>query len=100
MEALEVKLPSTCEVLVVGGGMMGLSIAYRIAQGGGDVTVLEQRNIASGSSGRNGGQIIQLDGRDKDPESIARRLVYARENNRILDDLPCELGCNFELNRC
>jgi sarcosine oxidase subunit beta len=97
---MEMKLPSTCEVLVIGGGMMGLSIAYRIAQGGGEVTVLEQRNIASGSSGRNGGQIIQLDGRDRDPKSIARRLIYARENNRILDDLPYELGCDFELNRC
>ncbi|MEM2122452.1 MAG: FAD-binding oxidoreductase [Candidatus Bathyarchaeia archaeon] len=94
------KLPSTCDVLVIGGGMMGLSIAYRIAEGGCDVTVFEQRNIASGSSGRNGGQIIQLDGRDKDQASIARRLLYAMENNRILDDLPHELCCDFELNRC
>jgi glycine/D-amino acid oxidase-like deaminating enzyme len=45
----------TAEVIVVGAGVMGCSAAYRLAQSGRKVLVLEQRGIASGASGRNGG---------------------------------------------
>jgi len=92
--------PLSCEVVIIGGGMMGLSTAYRLAQAGCDVIVLEWRNIASGASGRNGGQIIQLDGRDKDQKSISQRLIYAKENTKLLDELYEELDYDFELNRC
>jgi len=94
------NFPLSCEAVIIGGGMMGCSIAYRLAQADYDVIVLEWRNIASGASGRNGGQVIQLDGRDKDPSSIARRLIYTKENTKLLDELVEELDYDFELNRC
>jgi len=43
------------DVIVVGGGLSGCSIAYRVAQAGKKVTLFEQRGICSGASGRNGG---------------------------------------------
>ncbi|MEM4649851.1 MAG: FAD-dependent oxidoreductase, partial [Candidatus Bathyarchaeia archaeon] len=94
------EFPSNCEAIIIGGGMIGCSIAYRLAQADYDVVVFEWRNIASGASGRNGGQVIQLDGRDKDPNSIARRLIYTKENTKLLDELTEELDYDFELNRC
>lgn len=43
------------EVLIVGGGVIGCSLAYRLARRGKRVRVIERRGIASGASGRNGG---------------------------------------------
>ena len=46
---------SNPDVIVVGGGVNGTSVAYRLAQAGKKVTLFEQRGICSGASGRNGG---------------------------------------------
>lgn len=43
------------DVLIVGGGVVGCSLAYRLATRGKRVRLLERRGIASGASGRNGG---------------------------------------------
>ena len=43
----------TVEVLIIGGGVVGCSIAYHLARRGlRDVTVLEQAAVGSGSSGK------------------------------------------------
>ncbi len=42
-------------VLVLGGGVIGTSIAYRLASRGADVTVLERSGIACAASGKSGG---------------------------------------------
>src|ERR1700691_3599065 len=42
-------------VLVLGGGVIGTSIAYRLAVRGADVTVLERSAIACAASGKAGG---------------------------------------------
>ena len=62
------------EIIVIGGGVIGCSIAYYLSKEKKEVVVFEKRNIASGASGRNGGQVIQLEGRDKNPETIKKRL--------------------------
>jgi sarcosine oxidase subunit beta len=47
-----------CEVAIVGGGVMGLGIAYNLAKRGlKDVVVLERGYLAQGASGRNGGGV-------------------------------------------
>ncbi len=48
------------EIAIVGGGIMGLSIAYNLAKlGVTNTVVLEKSYLASGASGRNGGGIRQ-----------------------------------------
>ncbi|WP_237388233.1 NAD(P)/FAD-dependent oxidoreductase [Xenorhabdus sp. Sc-CR9] len=47
----------TCEVVVIGGGLLGASTALHLAEAGVDVILVEKDNIGSGASGRNGGQI-------------------------------------------
>ncbi|SFS87140.1 Glycine/D-amino acid oxidase [Sulfitobacter marinus] len=45
----------TCDVAIIGGGFTGLSAALHLAQAGVKVTVLENRYVGWGASGRNGG---------------------------------------------
>ena len=66
----EIKLPPTlessgpvperAEIVIVGGGVMGLAIAYYLARCGlDDVVVIERGYLAEGASGRNGGGVRQ-----------------------------------------
>src|SRR5580700_1127858 len=53
-------LPATAEIAIVGGGVMGLAIAYHLAKRGlTDVVVIERGYLAEGASGRNGGGVRQ-----------------------------------------
>ncbi|PHM54477.1 NAD(P)/FAD-dependent oxidoreductase [Xenorhabdus sp. KK7.4] len=47
----------SCEVVVIGGGLLGASTALHLAEAGVDVILVEKDNIGSGASGRNGGQM-------------------------------------------
>ena len=60
LEGTTGPVPATAEIAIVGGGVMGLSIAYHLAKNGiTDVVVLERGYLAEGASGRNGGGIRQ-----------------------------------------
>jgi sarcosine oxidase subunit beta len=46
-------LPAGAEVVIIGGGIMGTSIAYHLAEAGvGDVLVIERNDLGSGSSAK------------------------------------------------
>jgi sarcosine oxidase subunit beta len=50
----------TAEVVIVGGGVMGVSIAHHLAlAGAGRIVLLEKRHIGAGSSGKSGAIIRQ-----------------------------------------
>jgi sarcosine oxidase, subunit beta len=58
--AADAPLPARAEVVIIGGGVMGLSIAYNLCKRGlTDVVILERGYLAEGSSGRNGGGVRQ-----------------------------------------
>ncbi len=51
-------LPERADVVIVGGGILGLSLAYELTRRGvRDVVVLERSYLNSGASGRNGGGV-------------------------------------------
>lgn len=54
------KLPSTTDVVIIGSGMTGCSVAKGLLEGNSNlkITVLEARSLASGASSRNGGHIV------------------------------------------
>lgn len=53
-------MPRTADVVVVGGGIMGASIALYLArQKGGRIWLLEKRHLAAGSSGKSGAILRQ-----------------------------------------
>jgi sarcosine oxidase subunit beta len=83
------------DVIVVGGGVAGCSIAYRLAQAGRRVLLLEKRGLAAGASGRNAGVL----GVGSSLLSEEGKAVYAltSANLALVQHLPDELGVDFEL---
>ena len=49
------SLPAAAEVVVVGGGVIGTSIAFHLAEAGADVCLLERDQLAGGSTSRAAG---------------------------------------------
>ena len=93
------ELPERADVVVIGGGIVGCHAAFHLAKAGKNVVLCERRNVASGASGRNGGQIIQLDGRDSDADAIWARLRYSMADNKLLDELQEEFDVDLEVRR-
>ena len=44
-----------CAVLIVGGGLAGLCLLYKLKKNNVDAVLIEENHIGSGASGRNGG---------------------------------------------
>ena len=60
-------------VLILGGGAIGVSIAYHLAVRGADVIVIERRSVACAASGKSGG-FLAMDWCDGTPlMHLARR---------------------------
>jgi len=52
------QLPEKADVLVVGGGITGVSLLHHLRQRGMDAVLVERDHLASGASGRNAGFLL------------------------------------------
>ena len=52
-----ISLPRSASVVIVGGGVMGTSAAFHLAEAGVDVVLLERAELASGSTSRAAGGV-------------------------------------------
>ncbi len=73
-------IPQKMDVIVVGGGLTGISAAYHLSRAGRQVMVLEAFDVGSGASGRNGGQV--LNGWPLDMREIRER--YGNDTAQVL----------------
>jgi glycine/D-amino acid oxidase-like deaminating enzyme len=89
------QMPDSAEVVVIGGGIVGVSTAWFLARQGVDVVLCEKGFIAGEQSGRNWGWVRQ---QGRDP----RELPMMIESIRIFDELEAEIGedIGFERGGC
>lgn len=79
------KLPSSSKIIVVGGGIIGCSTAYHLAQMGQEVLLLEKAQLTSGSTWHAAGLVGQL----RSNANITRLLGYSIE---LYNKLEAETG--------
>ena len=79
-----------CDVVVIGGGIIGAAIAYYGSKSGLDITLLEKGDIASGTSSKCDGDILAV---DKDPGFDSK---MSFESQKLVKELSSELDIPFE----
>ena len=52
------RLPERADVLVIGGGITGVSLMHHLAKAGIDAVLVERHHLAAGASGRNAGFLL------------------------------------------
>ncbi len=80
----------SAELIIIGGGIIGMSVAYFAARTGMSVAVLEQGEIAQGTSSRCDGNILVI---DKDPGFDS---LMSIESQKIVREWARELPEPFE----
>jgi sarcosine oxidase, subunit beta len=84
-------VPERAQVVIVGGGIMGLALAHNLAKlGQTDVVVLERGYLCAGASGRNGGGVRMQWG-------TATNIELARRSIELMKQFAGEMGINIWL---
>ncbi len=82
----DAKLPDRTEVLVIGGGIVGCSVAYHLTRRGiTDVTIIEQGTLTGGTTWHAAGLVSQL----KSSHSLTGLATYSA---RLFEELEDETG--------
>jgi len=81
------------DVVIIGGGVIGCSIAYNLVKlGANNVLLFEKNSLSSGATGRCGAGIRQQFG-------TQMNCILARESIKIFENLSQELDYDIELNQ-
>lgn len=91
--------PTTTDIVIMGGGVTGSSIAYHLQKEGASVTVLEREEIASESSSAAAGMLAPIGGMHKD-DPLTELLIAGRKLNlELIPQLQEASGVQTEYRR-
>lgn len=100
--------PRECDVLIIGGGLLGTSLAYYLAKEGTDVTLIEREEINREASGTNAGSfhfqiaLHQLTPNMTDSEKarlaseVRLQVDAAKLWDTLEQELDADLGIHFD----
>ncbi|REJ48693.1 MAG: FAD-binding oxidoreductase [Microcystis wesenbergii TW10] len=98
------ELPSQSDVVVIGGGIAGVSTAYWLSKDVISVTLLERRGICGGATGRNGGHInprttsdFSQSAKNYGAETALTILKFAHENTEALKAFVSDYAVDCDL---
>jgi len=83
------EIPSQADVVIIGGGIVGVSTAWFLARQGIDVVLCEKGHIAGEQSGRNWGW-VRIQGRD--PREVPMMLESLRIWESLKDEIKEDVG--------
>ena len=93
VSASTAPVKSRAKIVIIGGGMMGLGLAYNLAlQGETDVVVLEKGYLCAGASGRNGGGVRMQWG-------TPTMVTLAKRSLELMDSFARATGINVWFRR-
>lgn len=84
------KMKNKADVVIIGGGVSGCSLAYQLAKKGKEVVVVEKKYLSSGATGACGAGIRQQ-------WSTKENTELAIKSVKIFEKLERELGYDIEL---
>ncbi|MCP4818953.1 MAG: FAD-dependent oxidoreductase [Shimia sp.] len=89
-----VDLPNKARVVIIGGGVIGCSVAYHLAKlGWKDVVLLERKQLTSGTTWHAAGLIAQL-------RATANMTKLAKYSQELYGNLEAETGVATGFKRC
>ncbi len=87
-------VPSSARVVVIGGGVIGCSVAYHLTKlGWTDVVLLERKQLTSGTTWHAAGLIAQL-------RATANMTKLAKYSQELYGNLEAETGVATGFKRC
>ncbi len=88
------QLPASARVVIIGGGVIGCSVAYHLTKlGWKDVVLLERKQLTSGTTWHAAGLIAQL-------RATANMTKLARYSQELYGSLEAETGVATGFKRC
>ncbi|MGB1234424.1 MAG: GcvT family protein [Planktomarina sp.] len=88
------SVPSKARVVIIGGGVIGCSVAYHLAKKGWkDIVLLERKQLTSGTTWHAAGLIAQL-------RATANMTKLAKYSQELYGDLEAETGVATGFKRC
>ena len=93
-QAMTEAVPSQAQIVIVGGGVVGCSVAYHLARlGRRDVVLLEQGRLSGGTTWHAAGLVGQL----RSNEDLTRLIQYS---TRLYSELEAETGLATGWKQC
>lgn len=87
----------TCSIAIIGGGLVGVAVAWYLAKAGCDVALVERGTLAGGATGRSNGFLLEgihhyyAKAKGIHGEEKTRTLwELSRENHRLLEEIVRE----------